>query len=673
MAAEQTILLVGDFITDRTWLVGEPSLLERHNSHFAIHPHTLVDPARETDVAGGVATIARAIGAVSTAKVVAVGAWSYYVTNEFARGRLIPPEGELRKRPIDFRQAYESEFTSVKTRVFLPEPGGARLRYRFDRNSNVSICVDPKNCRKIDWPDPEEVSAIVLGDYGYGVLHLPHIREGLKQYANRRTPIILRSSASDLVTSLTWDVLVLNLHHCANLIKREPFDLPVTKQIGSECTYHPSLVTALQKMSDEHLSRNGVDRALLLNLESEGALILHNGRVDPYLLAAKIEDDMTGIGANDVLLAHFVLGMLENPGDELGDRLRAGSARAVRASAAFVAHALQLETMPDWNAPKAEVTDNDIERATPILQRPYVLLNDLEQSVANARNPLLKKQIHLRDAGWYLDGFHTVDPDFGEEIVRLKMRIKEYVESHAPKRPFLAVLCGDPGAGKSTLAEALGHYSGCQVISSNAAQWTSTDELFDLCEQIRSARMLGKKPLVFIDEVDTNEELYPKLLAPVWDGTYSIKGQVRALGTPTVFLLAGSDGLWRNSEELLRGSRKGKKLEDLVSRLTIRPLQIPPLEGRAGDVAYLIGGHITRKFPRVNAAANGIFELILRSKCSHGARSIATVIDKFGPLQQERFLSTADLRNWDADDLALHLQKIPKDWSKDEARVDITL
>src|ERR1043165_184474 len=679
MSALPTILLVGDYITDRTWVVGEPSLIERYNSHYAVHPHTLVDPARETDVAGGITTVARAIASVMPAKVIVVGAWSYYVTNELARKQLIPPEGLLKHdQSIDFRRVYEPEFTSVKTRVYLPEPGGARLSYRFDRNSSVATQIDKKRYDPaMVWPDPDEVSLVILGDYGYGVLNLPKVQEQLKRYADPRRPIIMRSSSKKLIETLPWDVLLLNPHHCANLLDREPFDTPVTKHADNECTYHPSLVRALDEMANGTLKFGDEERVLLLNLEKEGALLMHNGMINPFMLAAPHNIAVTGVGANDVLLAHFGMGMI-NDKRPIGERLADSCERGVRASAAFVSRALQLEKIPHWTGPRIEVSPDDINSATPILQRPAVPLTQLSKEVNDAQAPLSQNRIRLRDAGWYLDSFHTVDERFGDEIVRLKTRIKEYVHSGTPKRPFLAVLCGDPGAGKSTLAEALGKYSECEFIYANAAQWTSADDLFELCERIRNARMLGRRPLAFIDEVDSpthNQDLYAKLLAPVWDGTYSVHGQTRALGTPTVFILAGSSEEWRSRDDLFKAAeeKKEKKLEDLVSRLTIRPLEIPPLNERSGDIAYLVANHIVKKFPRVNTAAYGIFELMSKAKCRYGARSIATIIDKFGPLQQERFVSTSDLRAWTDGDLSFHLSEPPKDWKKHEGRVEITL
>jgi hypothetical protein len=413
---------------------------------------------------------------------------------------------------------------------------------------------------------------------------------------------------------------------------------------------------------------------VLLNLESEGALLLHRNEVDPFILAAPHMKNVTGVGANDVLLAHFGMGLLDDKIPAFEDRLHASCERAVRASAAFVARALKLEETDGWSAPKLEIQQDDIEKATPVLQRPRVRVESLNRAVKNARSQLESGRVLLRDANWYLEGFHTVDPSFGAEIVRLKSRIKEYVTGPAPKRPFLAALCGEPGSGKSTLAEALGRYSGCDFISANAAQWTSADDLFELCERIRNAHMMGRTPLAFIDEVDSVSMLYAKLLAPVWDGTYSKQGVVTPLGERTVFLIAGSNDTWKSGENLFEEAEHGEtiKLRDLVSRLTARPLDIPPLKDRRHDLPYLVVSQILRKFPRVSSAARGIFELFDGYNLRHGARSMAMVIDMFGPLHQERFLSIADFRtsknNNREKELLMNLYPIPPGWKgKDDA------
>jgi DNA polymerase III delta prime subunit len=277
------------------------------------------------------------------------------------------------------------------------------------------------------------------------------------------------------------------------------------------------------------------------------------------------------------------------------------------------------------------------------------------------------KRIKLRDARWYLEGFHTVDAKLGEDIVILKSRIQDYVSSNSPKRPFLAVLCGEPGAGKSSLAHALARYSRCELIESNAAQWTSANDLFRMCESIRDARMAGKTPLAFIDEIDSpsrDRDFYAKLLSPVWDGTYFVDGHIRKLGTPTVFLLAGSGKAWESGKNLTEAAHTGgdaPKLADLISRFSTQPLDIPPLKERASDIVYIVAHQILARFPRVNSAAEGIFNLF--TDCKYGARSISSVIEKFGPLKKERFLGTTDLHGH-YDDLKLHLSDTPHNWDK---------
>src|SRR5205823_4832216 len=153
--------------------------------------------------------------------------------------------------------------------------------------------------------------------------------------------------------------------------------------------------------------------------------------------------------------------------------------------------------------------------------------------------------------------------------------------------------CGEPGAGKSTLARRMAGVVGCEVVSETAAQWTTAEDLFWLCERIRSIRMRKGFPLAFIDEVDTDvggEKLYGKLLSPVWDGAYFIRGEERTLG-PTVFILAGSTENWRTRKQLLKAASEPKqgrdeKLPDLVSRLSTSPIDIPPLKERREDVLY---------------------------------------------------------------------------------------
>jgi hypothetical protein len=682
--ARNVVLNVGDFIIDRTWLVGEPSLAEQHNSRYDIPPRNMVEPEREPDVAGGIGTIARALAAVtSDLEILSVGAWSEYVYAEM-RNRLLPPDFDrsiAQPSRLEFYRLFETKFTNLKSRFYLPDLHGARLTYRFDRNTNTVDEKHPPKPLKVDWPAPEDVRLIILGDYGYGVLHAPGMKERIGRYVDpprsvrktagwRKPDVILRSFDSSVIEAYPWDLLTMNLHLFARYADREDFDPPVAKQVEGRCRYHPLLIEALEGCD---AVRKHPGAAVLINLEEEGAIIVQDGKITPHILSAAGEGLNIGIGANDVVLAHIAKGLLTSTGT-FEERLQAAAGDAVRAGSFFGARARQLDLTDGWYAPKLTVTADDISKSTPLFERkreplpPRVdIVRALEIAVDEPRTT-----IQLHDGGWYLDGFLTVDSTLGAEIVALKAKIADYVRSHRV-RPFVAVLCGDPGAGKTTLAQRLGEVTGCEVILENASQWASTEDLFTACERIRTARMRGRTPLAFIDEVDSEihgQHVYGKLLAPIWDGSYFVQGQERTLGHPTVFLLAGSSDAWRDREALKTAPSKGKdKLPDLVSRFSANPINIGALSARKADIVYMTASHIIRKFPRVPAAQRGIFRLFTESTLRHGARSIAAVIDLFRQPHDQRWLATSDLAR--EDDLSLHIEKQPAKWRDDKLVIGI--
>lgn len=664
-----TVLVIGDFIIDRTWLVGEPSLAEQHNSHYEIHPRNLVEPEREPDVAGGVGTAARALAAISEdLDIVVVGAWSDYAEAEMVN-RLIPPDGDPSiKKPsrIEFRRLVATGFTNLKSRFYLPVLDGARLTYRFDRNSDTvkEKGKQPKQ-DAIKWPSPNEVRLVIVGDYGYGLLHARGLVERVKTYA-RHADVILRSFNRAIIQAYPWNFLTLNLHLFARYIGREAgFDSPITKQVNDLCRYHPLLVEALDSVE---ALKDHPRAAMLVNLEKEGALLIQNAEITPYILSSAVEGLNTGIGVNDIVLAHIAKGLLAAKGD-FDERLKCSVGPAVRAGSFFGARARQLTTIPGWYAPKLTVTDEEIGRSTPLLKRSSTSLPKAPDVLHEISAATEKSEtfIQLHDAGWYLDGYLTVDSTLGAEIMALRAKIEDSVRSRR-ERPFVAVLCGDPGAGKTTLAQRLGQVTGCAVILDNAAQWASVDQLSGTCERIRTARMQTRVPLAFIDEVDSmlqGQHVYGKLLSPIWDGAYYVNAEERSLGFPTIFLLAGSSAPWRTRTALLEQARKddNDKLADLVSRLSALPVNITPLADRKADIVYMTAAHIVRKFPRVQAAQRGIFRLFTESTLRHGARSIAALVDLFRQPRDERRLATDDLMR--KEDLPLHIDSEAKNWQND--------
>jgi DNA replication protein DnaC len=255
-----------------------------------------------------------------------------------------------------------------------------------------------------------------------------------------------------------------------------------------------------------------------------------------------------------------------------------------------------------------------------------------------------RKPLMIHRAQWHLDRFLTVDEDLGKEIEELRTKLNNYASIPDEDRPFVAAICGEPGTGKSMLAKALAQAIGREYLESNAAQWTSIDDLFSLCERVRSAQIRKDKtpPVVFIDEIDSqidNQTIYGKLLAPLWDRSYTSHGFPRDLG-PTIFILAGSNQYWKSSEALMnfnkhpRTKNDSHKLDDLVSRFSTLPITIKPLtvygKGRSFnvrvDALYLAAFQFKKRFPNAKSVSKGLLELITTNRPLHDSRSIVQVI-----------------------------------------------
>jgi hypothetical protein len=666
-ATSGRILVVGDFIIDRTWLVTDLPLPKRIESHYDVIPSTLVNPKNQTDVAGGVGTIARCIAATSTLDVTVASGWGKDVVNP--RDLFPPYDGMTDLDRIDFIKVGEAPFTTLKSRVFTSDPSGPALRGRYDRN------LKPGDVAPVPYtlPEKKEVSAVIVADYDYGLLECGSVVKDLDAYAG--LPFILRSPRKELVKALPWTLLAINLRHLATLLERiEPFDEPIVRHVGDRCIYHPHFVQALKDVPGKIPTKG---RQLLVRISREDAVLVSANTVQPIKLSIA-HDEPDGVGAGDVLLAQIALGILS------GLDAHAATANAFAASAIFSAGARRLERIDDWYTPHFDLQYG--KTSVSIVAKSEEQITDLSAREVKARtfNLLEEGPIRLDDAGWYLPGFLTVNPAFGKEIVSLKAQIKKYVDDYKEGstrvRPFVAVLCGEPGAGKSTLARKMADVVGCEVVSESAAQWTTADDLFWLCERVRSIRMRKKFPLAFIDEVDTDvggEKLYGKLLSPIWDGAYFIRGEERTIG-PTVFILAGSTEHWRTRKELLKAASEPKtlgreeKLPDLVSRLSTSPINIPLLTERKEDVLYLAANSFVNRFPRVRWIARGILRLLANSECQHGVRSITRVAETFGPLLVDDRVMPSDLRPNRASELELHIPK-PKDekWYEDVEPVEI--
>ncbi|HOX59272.1 MAG TPA: PfkB family carbohydrate kinase [Verrucomicrobiota bacterium] len=610
------------------------------------------------------------LGNIKKGEVTLAGGWEKTTAVE----KFVP---EVRKgRKLIPVRLYDTPFTTLKWRIYEQQhdrekgPGGPTLTQRFDQDLTPALfegCV----IAGADLPPQKEVDVVVVADYGKGLLGQKDLRDILAKYSKK--PFLLRvkkGSEDPFHVDLPWTLLLLNRDDIPRIVGGGSIEFPSMKNVRENekdlWRVSPSIVEAL------HTAKQKVNKnaSILLKLDREGAVLLDNtGSVHAIPVPKSEQGEYTGLGAGDCMMAHIAVSLVRSK-----DSLATSAAAAVRASTAYCRKAGQIAKVNGFYG----VADVEMECSGPTFT-PWPLgeLGPLRSNIENAGKIGEELQagaltsVELHSGRWYLPGFQTVHAPLGSEIVRLRQEIAAYVRSNKT-RPFVGALCGEAGSGKTTLAKALASATGCEPLESNVAQWTSYDDFFLMCERIRSARLRGATALLFLDEVDAllaGNPIYPKLLAPLWDGSFLLRGEVLELGQ-CVFLLAGSDNDWVTRDRLLQNRTGGhNKLMDLVSRLSSEPIQIPPLSERSSDAVLVAIDKLLCRFPRVCKIERGVLKFLALSELRHGPRSIEQIVALTDCLANPAQISIGDFP--DASRYSAHVLKPYCNWKDDNTPVDM--
>lgn len=568
MGGRKFIVVAGDVMIDRNWLVAKPPA-GTSQEHADVPAWKTLDTSRRPDVLGGAGIIARAAYSTSdTQRVCLIGAWrkdfnpaEAFPEKVLFSGRKLEQEGT----PIRFVRFANTDFNTEKYRIYELSKGNTKLRWRYDwdltkRESPYRVNEDKQSSQP---PNIDEVSAVIVGDFDKGFLDTPGVQDQLAKYADR--PFLLRSKRNygkdpdpekDLFDKLPWTVLLPNREDLARWVKTKTPSEAYVQKSGSAYSLHPELITSLQKLIARFQRKKERTWTILVKLDQEGAVLLNNdGKIIVYYLPETSRRRLAGIGAGDILMANLAVKLAGTKPEEGGDPYRS----SIEAASTYCQTAEDIRKIEGWYATKTVIDSAELNKVT-VHRENIGTIGELSEKRERSRNigESLKEgkcvaEVCLQDAKWYLEDFLTVNTDMGRDIARLRSEITQYINNSDEKKPFVTALCGKPGSGKSTLAKALGKALKCEFVESNAAQWTSVEDMFRVCERIRTAGISNNLPMAFIDEVDSElgqTHWYARLLAPAWDGEYSLGGEVRKLGR-VVFLLAGSDPNWASVERLM--------------------------------------------------------------------------------------------------------------------------
>ena len=250
-------------------------------------------------------------------------------------------------------------------------------------------------------------------------------------------------------------------------------------------------------------------------------------------------------------------------------------------------------------------------------------------------------------------GLTTIDRREIEAFQNIKNLITEYGNTKNPKRPLSIAVFGAPGSGKSfgvkQIAKTL-YKELIEPLEVNISQIADPNDLNATFHQVRDNVLIGKLPLVFFDEFDSNELCWLKyFLAPMQDGEFRDESGVHPIGK-CIFVFAGGTSAsfdkfiepmsvsTQQSEDKRYLNFKNMKSPDFVSRLRGTIDIFGPNRLAGSDEGFILRraillrsllerkGLVNKKDESL-VSADIIRAMLLVPKYEHGARSMEAILD----------------------------------------------
>jgi hypothetical protein len=301
---------------------------------------------------------------------------------------------------------------------------------------------------------------------------------------------------------------------------------------------------------------------------------------------------------------------------------------------------------PNTTTPKKEIRDQFRESHKAILD---LIVNE----VSPKENLDITAAIRVSTIA--LGEYVTLDWQHHEEIQKLTRVILEYSKDPTRRRPLNIIMQAEPGSGKSHFIKSLAksmETDNVSAVTFNMASLQNVEDFIQPLEEVRNAKVVDKLPLLFLDEFDSDESNYPKLLPLLWDGELSV-GQRRLRIGKVVIVLAGSgrgiSAVMKNAKGMRPDSDdSSSKLPDLLSRINGGELTIPSLDevssnrDRRVDKVCLTVALLHQRFPSLSKIPWAFLKFVSETRFRYGVRSISHLIDLIPSHDEKKKSLTVD-------------------------------
>jgi PAS domain S-box-containing protein len=221
--------------------------------------------------------------------------------------------------------------------------------------------------------------------------------------------------------------------------------------------------------------------------------------------------------------------------------------------------------------------------------------------ITEFKNRLETENVHLQDV---LKNAHDFEEIVGQsELLRITLHKVE----HVADTDAGVLLLGETGTGKELFARAIHQRSrraAKPLVKVNCAALPGSLIESELFGHVRGAftgaltDKIGRFELahggtLFLDEIgELDPDLQVKLLRVLQDGEFERLGSTQTVYSDVRLIAA-------TNRDLHEAMREGSFRPDLYYRLSVFPIELPPLRARREDIPLLVWHFITRKQPRL--------------------------------------------------------------------------